>query len=225
MPEQEKQLQEEQVQEEQVQENKPLTYEDLQKEFLGFLEEKGYDINGMFASNTEAQEIKPYKRRNFKKISEDLNRIVENEVIVYADTTRIVPGHIVYGIEKVSSKPYDKFKPVPRVVTGVHDNGVNNGQFFLTYKHEFVKNPDFKGYKPKSKTKEKEYIVVAREEEFFSPLTKDQATYMCDVLNSQSKQAYLKGMEKILKNAKKTKDALSKANKVKKKTLEKTKAK
>ena len=220
MPEQEKE-----VQEEQVQEKKSLTYGDLQKEFLGFLEEKGYDINGMSASNAEPQKIKPYKRRKFKKISEDMNDIVMTEFAVYTDTTQIVPGFVVYGIEKVSSKPYDKFKPVPRVVTGIHDNGVNNGQFFLTYRHDFVKNPDFKGYKPKGKTKEKEYMVVAREEEFFSPLTKDQAIYMCDVLNLQSKQAYLEGMKKILKNEKKTKDALNKANKVKKKTLEKTKEK
>ena len=140
MPEQEKE-----VQEEQVQEKKSLTYGDLQKEFLGFLEEKGYDINGMSASNAEPQKIKPYKRRKFKKISEDMNDIVMTEFAVYTDTTQIVPGFVVYGIEKVSSKPYDKFKPVPRVVTGIHDNGVNNGQFFLTYRHDFVKNPDFKG--------------------------------------------------------------------------------
>ena len=209
----------------QVQEKKFLTYDGLQQEFLGFLEEKGYDINGLSAQNTEPQKIEPYKRRKFKKISEELNYIVENEIIVYTDTTRIVPGHIVYGIEKVSSKPYDKFRPIPRCVTGVHDNGVNNGQFFLTYMYDFIKNPDFRGYKPKGKTKEKEYIVVAKEEEFFSPLTKDQAAYICDVLNSQSKQMYLEGMKKVLKNEKKVKDALSKVNKVKKKALGKAKEK
>ena len=220
MPEQEKQ-----VQEEQVQEKKSLTYGDLQKEFLGFLEEKGYDINGMSASNAKAQEIKPYKRRKFKKISEDMNDIVMTEFAVYTDTTQIVPGFVVYGIERVSSKPYDKFKPVPRVITGIHDNGVNNGQFFLTYKHEFVKNPDFKGYKPKGKTKEKEYMVVAREEEFFSPLTKDQAVYICDVLNFQSQQAYLDGMKKVIRKAQKAKSALNKVTKVKKKNFEQTKEK
>lgn len=220
MPEEEKQ-----PLEEQTPEKKPLTGEAIQQEFINFLKDKGYDTNKVVASDAKELKPTPYKRKKITKISEELNYIVENEIIVYADTTQIVPGHIVYGIKRIESKPYDKFKPVARCVTGIHDNGVNNGQFFLTYKYDFVRNPDFKGYKPNGKTKEKEYKVVAREEEFFSPLTKEQAVYMCDILNFQSKQAYLEGMKKIIKNANKTKRALNKVNKTKKKTFEKTKEK
>ena len=68
-------------------------------------------------------------------------------------------------------------------------------------------------------------MVVAREEEFFSPLTKDQAVYICDVLNFQSQQAYLDGMKKVIRKAQKAKSALNKVTKVKKKNFEQTKEK
>lgn len=201
-------------------EKKPLTFEEMQKEFIQFLDEKGYDMNGLSGlENEEDIKTKPFKRKKIKKISEDLNGVSWN-FPVYADTTKLLPGFVVYVIEKIDSKPYDKFKPVAKVITEIHDNGVNHGQFFLTYNHEFIKNPDFKGYKPKGKTKEKEYIVVSKEEEFFSPLTKEQATYMCDLLNFQAKQAYVQGINKILKT-KKTKGTLEKKNKINTNTVAK----
>ena len=128
------------------------------------------------------------------KLTEDLNnaRWAWN-FAMYIDTTKLSPGVIVYVIGKrqpTDKKPYVTYKPEPRVVSSIHDSGVNGGTVFFTYTHKIEK--------PQSITKsEKDFYIVSDEDVIYSPLTKDHAEYICKLLNLQSKRLYEKHLLKI----------------------------
>ena len=126
------------------------------------------------------------------KLSEELNDAAW-KFPVYADTTKLLPGYIVYIIGKrppTAEKPYVTYKPEPRVVSSIHDSGVNGGTTFFTFSHRIVK--------PQSITKgEKDFQVVAEEDVIYSPLTKGHAEYICRLLNLQSKRLWEKNLLKI----------------------------
>ena len=112
---------------------------------------------------------------------------------MYTDTTKLLPGFIVYVVgkrEPTKDKPYITYKPEPRVIASIHDSGVNGGTVFFTYSHRVVK--------PQSITKnETDFQVIAEEDVIYSPLTKGHAEYICKLLNLQSKRLYEKNLLKI----------------------------
>ena len=126
------------------------------------------------------------------KISEDLNNL-KWDFTLYMDTTKLLPGFIVYVIGKrppTAEKPYITYKPEPRVVSSIHDSGINGGTVFFTYSHRIEK--------PQSITKsETDFTVVSEEDVIYSPLTKGHAEYICKLLNLQSKRLYEKNLLKI----------------------------
>lgn len=130
------------------------------------------------------------------KLSEDLNDAPWAwNFSMYIDTTKLCPGVIVYVIGKrppTDEKPYVTYKPEPRVVSSIHDSGVNGGTVFFTYTHQIEK--------PQSITKgEKDFKVVSEEDVIYSPLTKGHAEYICKLFNLQSKRLYDKHLLKIQK--------------------------
>ena len=126
------------------------------------------------------------------KLSEDLNDYNWN-FFRWGDTTALAPGVIVYVLGKrgpTKEKPYVTYKPEPRVITSIHDNGVNGGTMFFTYTHEIVRS--------QSIIKDaNEFQVVSREDVIYSPLTKAHAERLCKLLNLQSKRLYEKNLLKI----------------------------
>ena len=130
---------------------------------------------------------------NVTKLSEELNNS-DWDFPVYVDTTKLLPGFIVYVIGKrppTEGKPYITYKPEPRVVSSIHDSGVNGGTVFFTYSHRIEK--------AQSITKgEKDFQVTAEEDVIYSPLTKAHAEYICRLLNLQSKRLYEKNLLKII---------------------------
>lgn len=126
------------------------------------------------------------------KLTEDLNDGNWNFPI-YTDTTKLLPGFIVYVVGKrapTAEKPYVTYKPEPRVVSSIHDSGVNGGTVFFTFTHEVTK--------PVSMKKDKnDFQIVSEEDVINSPLTKGHAEYICNLLNLQSKRLYEKQLAKI----------------------------
>ena len=126
------------------------------------------------------------------KLTEDLNDGNWNFPI-YTDTTKLLPGFIVYVVGKrapTAEKPYVTYKPEPRVVSSIHDSGVNGGTVFFTFTHEVIK--------PVSMKKDKnDFQIVSEEDVINSPLTKGHAEYICNLLNLQSKRLYEKQLAKI----------------------------
>lgn len=146
---------------------------------------------------------KKKKSRKSKGLSEELND--ELPVSPNQDTTKLVPGFVVYVIEKIEHNkvvPYDTFKPSPRMLISVYSNGIHNGTLCEAYSYKFVKNPDFEGYNKNSEKDGRKYMVVAEIEEFYSPLTKKQAEIMCKELNAESKRIYSMGLKKKMSKEK-----------------------
>lgn len=142
-----------------------------------------------------------------KKISKGLSEGLNEEFIDLSvqDTTKLVPGFVVYVIEKIEHNkvvPYDTFKPAPRMLISVYNNGVHNGTLCRAYSYTFVKNPNFEGYNKNSEKDGKKYMVIAKIEEFYSPLTKKQAEIMCKKLNAESKRIYSMGLKKKMSKEK-----------------------
>ena len=153
----------------------------FQNDFFQYLKHKGYDLDGMKAVLEEMEKIK--LPRNITQISEKLNECM-GSLSVIPDTTNIVPGFVCYVITKIAAtdkKPYVTYKPSVRVITQIHDSGVNQGAMFFTYSHEVVNS-----------IIQKTPHIVSEEEVFYSPLTKDRAAYICKILNAQSRLAYMK---------------------------------
>ena len=159
-------------------------------EFFQYLEDQGYetgnvhlrvsdkDNNVLLDSKDRISSSKP-----IYKISEKLNeRYFDFQV--YTDTTSIMPGMVVYQVEKINptqKTPYVKYKPTPYIIVAVHDNGVNGGTLFMTYSHKTNKPFDFGNSGPQ---------IISEYEVIYSPLTLGQAKYVCRLLNLQSRQAY-----------------------------------
>ena len=171
-------------------EKKPLDMATVESEFIEFLEEKGYDLSAKIEMeqdiDTNDASYVPTKQKPIRKISEELNER-EWDFDVFLDTRKIMPGMVVYVIEQIAPTekiPYVTYKPVPRIITEVQDNGVNNGTLFLTYYHKVVSVPT---YNP---SQNKVPQVISESEIIYSPLTKAYAEYICKLLNLQSKQTY-----------------------------------
>lgn len=129
--------------------------------------------------------------KKVRKVTEDVNQYVY-KVHGFTDTRAIKPGLVCYVIEKLpptAKKPYVTYRPTPRVITQVHDSGVNGGTIFFTYNHKIATNQSFNGIS----------YTVSEDEVIYSPLTKEHADYICKLLNIQSKQVYIKHMKEMAK--------------------------
>ena len=175
----------------------------FQDELIQYLRNKGYDFDGIDASVVSEGDVAPEDEegdvlpKRITKISGSLNEYAR-ELRVFVDTTRMMPGLVCYTIEKIAPTdkiPYVTYKPMPRVITQIHDSGVNGGTIFFTYNHRFTNNNAF----------ENSHYVLSEEEVVYSPLTKEHADYICRLLNIQSKHFYITQMKKLAKqeNAKK----------------------
>ena len=169
---------------------KQLDMATIESEFMDFLEEKGYDLSAKIEMeqdfDTQENSYAPTKQKPIRKISEDLNDR-EWDFDVFLDTRKIMPGMVVYTIESIAPTEktrYVTYKPAPRIITEIQDNGVNNGTLFLTYSHEVMSIPTYRAIQ------NKEPQVVSKTEVIYSPLTKSHAEYICKLLNLQSKQMY-----------------------------------
>lgn len=164
--------------------------EEFQKGFTKYLKDKGYSLEGMNVHvkrkmEEDIDDLLP-EPKNIKEISEDFNKCLSNiEMVV--DTTKMAPGLICYTIEKIeptNKLPYVRYKPVPRVITQIHDSGVNGGTIFFAYDHKFVSAANFSGKQSGQ--------VISEYEVIYSPLTKEHAIYICKLLNVQSRLFYQK---------------------------------
>lgn len=174
--------------------------ENFQNEFIKFLKAKNYDFAGVEASlmPSESAEIEGggilQVLKKTRRVSENLNDLTK-ELSVFVDTTKMMPGLVCYVIEKIaptSKKPYVTYRPVPRVITQVHDSGVNGGTIFFTYNHKVSTLQNFNGAS----------YIVSEDEVIYSPLTKEHADYICTLLNIQSKQVYTKYLKEKAKQEK-----------------------
>lgn len=130
-----------------------------------------------------------------KEISKEEQDRLDNEkelnsLMIFSDSSQLIPGYVVYIIEEIKpnkDKPYSTFRPVPRVITQIiNSSDSKNGSVFLSYKPIIQKDPAFND----------NIMVKAEEDSFYTPLTKEQATYVCKILNEQMKHYY----EKKVKN-------------------------
>lgn len=169
--------------------------EKFQAEFTQYLKEQNYTFEGIDTSlipSEDEHEVDVLKSlKNVRKVTEDLNDNV-TELSVFVDTTKMMPGLVCYVIEKIAptqKKPYVTYRPVPRVITQVHDSGVNGGTIFFTYNHKIATNQQLNGYS----------YVSSEDEVIYSPLTKEHADYICNLLNIQSRQVYTKYLKEKAK--------------------------
>lgn len=178
---------------------KQIDSDTLESEFRDFLEQKGYDVSALLEMVQDVDvndgSYTPVKQKPIRRISEKLNEREWNFEI-YTDTRRILVGFVVYIIEQIAPTekiPYVTYKPAPRIITEIQDNGVNNGTVFFTYSHKITAPaPTYNSDKHDSAK------IVSEPEVIYSPLTKAHAEYVCKLLNLQSKQEYMKS----IKNAK-----------------------
>ena len=134
-----------------------------------------------------------------RQISEDLNAREWN-FNVYTDTTAFVPGVVVYVIEKIEPSqktPYVTYRPSARIITGIHDSGVNQGTVFFSYKHTVVVSQNLGLQSDGNKI----HQVISEDDVIYSPLTKGHAQHICKLLNLQSRTMY----RQYLKQNQKTK--------------------
>ncbi len=172
--------------------------ENFQAEFTQYLKEQNYTFEAIDASLIPSEDSQEKgileSLKKIRKVTEDLNDNV-TELSVFVDTTKMMPGLVCYVIEKVAptqKKPYVTYRPTPRVITQVHDSGVNGGTIFFTYNHKIAKNQSFNGIS----------YTVSEDEVIYSPLTKEHADYICLLLNIQSKQVYTKYLKEKAKQEK-----------------------
>lgn len=128
------------------------------------------------------------------KISEKINDMLDN-IDMYIDTTKLAPGLVIYTITQqkpTEQRPWTVYKYEPRVITSIHDSGVNGGTVFFTYSHQFVNHLSFYGKKNKD-----DFKVVSNEESIYSPLTREHAQLICAELNTQSRSLYLSHLAKV----------------------------
>ena len=131
---------------------------------------------------------------DYKKVSEDLNDM-SWDFDMFLDTTKLTPGVVIYIISQqkpTAQRPWVVYKYEPRVITSIHDSGVNGGTVFFTYSHEFVQPLSLSGSQDKN-----EFQVVSSEDTIYSPLTKEHAQFICAELNSQSRSLYQSHLAKM----------------------------
>jgi len=159
--------------------------EDNQRKIL---KHKITKVGGLKPTGLDSQEQekpKQEKRKVIKKLSEDLNDEMGG-FAYYSDTSYLIPGLVVYVVKKIEPSkktPWVTYRPEPRVIVSIHENGVSNGSMFWTYSHQAVGAPDFDRNKKQ---------VISEEETIYSPLTKKHAEYICRLLNVDSKYTYIK---------------------------------
>lgn len=133
------------------------------------------------------------------KISEKTNEM-NWPFDMYIDTTKLIPGFVIYIISKqkpTKQRPWTVYKYEPRVITSIHDSGVNGGTVFFTFSHEIVQPLSLPGGK-----NENEFQIISDEDSIYSPLTKEHAQFICAELNSQSRSLYLSHLAKIKRKEK-----------------------
>ena len=180
-------------------ENIGADVEKFNDEFFQYLEDQGYetgnvrlrvsDKNDNVLLDSEPEKVISSNAPIYK-ISEKLNERYF-DFNVYTDTTFIRPGMVVYQVEKsnpTAKIPYVTYKPVPYIIVSVHDNGVNGGTLFMTYSHKVSNSFDFSKSGPQ---------IISEYEVIYSPLTLDQAKYICRLLNLQSRQKYKQAIVKM----------------------------
>lgn len=147
-------------------------------------------------TNIEKEKVSK-KKRDTNKITEISEKLNDEkwDFNIFLDTTVMIPGLVVYVVGKVSANkriPWDTYRPEPRIITAIHDNGVNKGTLFMTYEHHIEKESKYDA--------DKNYFgrVVSEEKIIYSPLTKDHAEYICKLLNIQSKQMYMNNKKRML---------------------------
>ena len=159
--------------------------EKFQDEYVQYLKDQGYDCTGLETDVVVSNSPKLLPKR-ITKLSEDYNDCLW-DFPIYTDTTKMLPGFVCYVVVQVAptdKKPYVTYKPSARVITQIHDTGVNQGTTFFTYDHQVTRA--FINGKP---------TVIAEEEVIYSPLTKEHAEYVCKLLNAQSKNLYKKSVK------------------------------
>ena len=187
--------------------------EEFQDGLIEYLIIKGYRLSNILATLKELEGDHQEKKRpplpkKINKLSEKLNGC-EHPFKIFEDTTTLIPGMVIYTVEKIETntkKPYTIYRPTPRVITQIHDSGVNGGTVFLTYEHKFMNFGQF----------DNKFQVISEDEVLYSPLTYAHARYICMLLNIQSKNMY---NEKI----KEWKEAQKKKMLLDKKSNQKTK--
>ena len=162
-------------------------------DFLKYLEDRGYDYKNLpdVNINFEQEHVDTPKKRKKRitKISEELNEQENLDFTVFLNTTEMTPGLVCYVVESIAPTdkvPYVTYKPAPRIITQIHDSGVNQGTLFFSYSHRIV-------YSTITKIPQ----VISEEEVIYSPLTKSHAEYICKLLNIQSKQTYMNCIKQI----------------------------
>ncbi|MBQ0013352.1 MAG: hypothetical protein KBS86_02160 [Proteobacteria bacterium] len=127
-----------------------------------------------------------------KKTDEFLPPDPENEALsnlaVFVDTRNLMPGMVVYTVvptPPTNKIPYVVYNIEPRIITQIHDSGVNGGTIFITYTH-YVSN---------AVGNDKQIQIKCEEETLYSPLTKEHAEYVAKKLTEQSKALYMKYCE------------------------------
>lgn len=158
--------------------------EKFQAEFTQYLKDQNYTFEAIDTSLVSRKiDVMKYLK-NVRKVTESLNDDAP-DFDRWENTTQMIAGIVCYAIEKIAptpKKPYVTYRPVPRVITQIHDSGVNGGTIFFTYNHKIATNQSFNGAA----------YVVSEDEVIYSPLTKEHADYICGLLNVQSKQVYTK---------------------------------
>ena len=171
--------------------------EKLRKDFKKYLKDKGYafdeeNMHVQYVDNSAQEQISNFKLpKRIYKISEDLNKYTKG-LDIFMDTTEMIPGLICYTIEEIAPterNPFVRYKPVPRVITQIHDSGVNGGTIFFSYSYKFLSSTVL-GNKKSGK-------FVSESEVIYSPLTEQQAKYICKLLNVQSRLFYEKQKRKL----------------------------
>lgn len=166
---------------------------EFQNEFIQYLKDRNYSFAGVEARLMDPDSLNSAGKsnilpKNIRKISEKYNDYAST-VSVFVDTRKMMPGLVCYVITKVvptKKKPWVTYKPTPRIITQVHDSGVNGGTIFFTYDHKFIESP-LNGFRS----------VVSEDQVIYSPLTKEHADYVCTLLNAQSRILYRHKMKKL----------------------------
>jgi hypothetical protein len=166
---------------------------EFQNHFMQYLKDKNYSFAGVEARLMDPDSLNSAGKsnilpKNIRKISDEYNICISN-VYAFEDTTQIKPGMVVYVVTKIDpnrKKPWVTYKPTPRIITQVHDSGVNGGTIFFTYDHNFIETP-LNGFRS----------VVSEDHVIYSPLTRQHADYICTLLNAQSRILYRHKMKKL----------------------------
>ncbi len=128
------------------------------------------------------------KKKTDELLLPDSGNEALNNISVYIDTRSLMPGMVVYTVvptPPTNKIPYTVYHVEPRIITQIHDSGVNGGTIFITYTHHVSSTVG----------NSKQIQIQCEEETLYSPLTKEHAEYVANKLTEQSKTLYLQCCE------------------------------